>query len=146
MRTPGGRARPLGLALGIGLLAGAAVIARRQLDAVVVVGESMLPELRPGDRLVVESWTFARRTPRAGEVVLAADPRRPQRELIKRIASVDASGGWVQVAGDAADASTDSRVFGALPTAGLRWRAVLRYWPADRIGLIRRQQPQRQKL
>ncbi|MDP9250349.1 MAG: S26 family signal peptidase [Chloroflexota bacterium] len=98
-------------------------------------GGSMAPTLLAGDRLVVESRTYAQRVPRAGEVVLAADPRDPQRELIKRVASVDAAAQTAQLLGDAAE-STDSAVFGPVPVASIRWRAALRYWPPERIGRL----------
>ena len=77
---------PLFLALGV---AAGMAIGRRWLDVVEVRGSSMEPTLIPGDRLLVESHTYGGRAPRHGEVVLAADPRQPERELIKRVASID---------------------------------------------------------
>lgn len=106
----------------------------RDLDAVVVAGDSMAPGLRPGDRLLVEARTFRRRPPLPGDVVLAADPRQPSRELVKRVATVDDDG--VTLVGDAA-ASTDSRTFGAVPLGSVRWRAAWRYWPPGRFGRVR---------
>ena len=115
----------------IGLLAlgGLAVGARRWLDVVEVRGRSMAPTLAPGDRLLV-----LRAGPRPGDVALATDPREPGRELIKRVARVDELG--VELRGDNPLASTDARVFGTLPAADVRWRAVARYWPPARIGPI----------
>jgi nickel-type superoxide dismutase maturation protease len=109
------------------LAIGAAVAARRWLDVVRVRGRSMAPTLLPGDRLLV-----ARLAPRAGDIVLARDPRDPGRELIKRVARLD--GGAVTLRGDNPIASTDARSFGAVPTP--EWRAVARYWPPARIGAI----------
>ena len=94
----------------------------------------MVPALLPRDRLLVESLTYARRRPRAGEVVLAADPREPDREVIKRVAAV--SGREVQLLGDHPAESTDSRTFGAVPVDAVRWRVALRYWPPLRFGGI----------
>jgi nickel-type superoxide dismutase maturation protease len=94
----------------------------RRLDVVEVRGRSMEPTFRPGDRLLV-----VRARPRVGDVVLAADPRAPHRELIKRVARIDADGVWL--AGDNAERSTDARTFGAVPSTEVRWRAVARYWP-----------------
>lgn len=105
------------------------VAARRWTDVVEVRGRSMLPTLLPGDRLLV-----ARLRPRPADVVLAADPRAPPREMIKRVARIDASG--IHLRGDNPAASTDARAFGPVPAAAVEWRAVLRYWPADRIGPI----------
>jgi nickel-type superoxide dismutase maturation protease len=108
------------------------LLLRDRLDVVEVRGRSMLPALRPGDRLLVVRTDVTR----PGDIVLARDPRDPRRELIKRVATVDAAG--VTVRGDNPDESTDARAFGALPPASVRWRAVARYWPPDRTGWIRR--------
>jgi hypothetical protein len=54
--------------------------------------------------------------------------------MIKRVARIDASG--IHLRGDNPGASTDARAFGPVPAAGVEWRAVLRYWPPDRIGPI----------
>jgi nickel-type superoxide dismutase maturation protease len=93
----------------------------------------MVPTLQPGDRLLVESWTYRQRPPRPGEVVLAADPRRPRRELAKRVASVGADS--LTLVGDGAR-STDSRTFGAIPLEKVKWRALARYWPPRSAGRI----------
>jgi nickel-type superoxide dismutase maturation protease len=122
---------PLFLLFGLaaGITAG-----RRWLDVVEVRGGSMAPSLLPGDRLLVESHTYQARAPRAGELVLAADPRTPERELIKRVYSVDAASSSAELRGDAPDASTDSREFGAVSISAIRWRAAFRYWPPARVG------------
>jgi nickel-type superoxide dismutase maturation protease len=103
---------------------------------VEVHGGSMAPALLPGDRLLVESRSYQRRAPRPGEVVLAADPRESDRELIKRVASIDDAVGAADLRGDAPDESTDSRAFGAVPLSTIRWRAAFRYWPPERAGRL----------
>lgn len=130
------RRRPLVALLGAaaGMAAGAA--ASRWLDVVEVRGGSMAPALLPGDRLLVESRSYLRRIPRPGEVVLAPDPRRGDRELIKRVAAVDEAGDAADLRGDAPEASTDSRDFGAVPLSTIRWRAAFRYWPPERAGRL----------
>ena len=123
------RSGPIGL-----LLAGAgalAIVARARLDLVEVRGRSMVPTLRPGDRLLA---VRLRRAPRVGDVVLAADPREPRRELVKRVAVVDAAG--VTLRGDHPAFSTDARAFGAIPAARIGWRVAARYWPLRRAGRI----------
>jgi nickel-type superoxide dismutase maturation protease len=122
--------------LGIAAGATAGNAARRWLDVVEVRGGSMAPALLPGDRLLVESRTYAQRSPRPGEVVLAADPRDPQRELIKRVASLNALAQTAELLGDAPAESTDSLVFGPVPLASIRWRAAFRYWPLERLGRL----------
>jgi len=119
----------------LGMAAGISV-GRRWLDVVEVRGGSMAPSLLPGDRLLVESHTYQSRQPRPGEVVLAADPREPERELIKRVASVDSTAAAAELRGDAPAASTDSREFGAVPLSEIHWRAVFRYWPPQRAGRL----------
>jgi nickel-type superoxide dismutase maturation protease len=130
------RLRPFAALLGIAAGAAAGNAARRWLDVVEVRGGSMAPSLLAGDRLVVESRTYARRAPVPGEVVLAADPRDPQRELIKRVASIDAATKTAELLGDAPTDSTDSLEFGPVPVASIRWRAGFRYWPPERIGRV----------
>jgi len=125
--------RPLFLILGV---AAGITVTRRWLDVVEVRGGSMAPSLLPGDRLLVESRSYERRSPRTGDVVLAADPREPDRELIKRVAGVDDAASAAELRGDATDASTDSREFGAVPLSTIRWRAAFRYWPPERAGRL----------
>lgn len=121
-----------------------AVILRRRYAVVVVDGESMLPTLRPGDRVLV------RRTRpdllRSGQVVVLGDPRRwrARRDglTIKRVVALPgepvpaslattwppAMGApvppdWIVVLGDNVTASLDSRQCGPI---GLdRVRAVV---------------------
>jgi nickel-type superoxide dismutase maturation protease len=118
-----------GSLIGLLLAVAALLVARARLDVVQVRGRSMAPTLLPGDRLLV-----ARLPARVGDIVLAHDPREPRRELIKRVAAVDAEG--VVLRGDNAAASTDARTFGAVPAEAAAWRVVGRYWPADRIGRV----------
>ena len=134
MSVTTGGPRPLALVLGAAAGAAAALLALRRLDVVEVHGASMAPALQPGDRLLVESLTYALRPPRRGEVVMAADPRQPDRELIKRVAAVDAGG--VELRGDHPAASTDSRAFGPIPADAVRWRVLMRYWPPLRLGPV----------
>lgn len=68
-----------------------------------VVGESMLPALRPGQIVVATRWT--RLLP--GKVVIA---RMRDRDVIKRVKDVSAAG--IIIEGDNPAASTDSRHFG----------------------------------
>ena len=102
------------------------------LFRVAVTGASMEPTVREGDWLLVRR---SRRRPRAGELVVAADPREPARLLVKRVSSVD--GDEVAVLGDQADRSTDSRHFGTLSATAIIGRPLLRYAPLERIGWLR---------
>lgn len=124
---------PLFLLLG---MAAGVTVGRRWLDVVEVRGRSMAPALLPGDRLLVESRSYQGRAPRPGEVVLAADPRKPERELIKRVGAIEEGSATAELRGDDPAASTDSREFGAVPLSSIRWRAVYRYWPPGRAGRL----------
>ncbi len=128
--SPGrAKIRTLVLVLVLGLAAAAA--AWRRLDVVEVRGTSMAPTLLPGERLLVARLP---RSARVGEVVLAADPRDARRELVKRVTAL--GGGGVVLRGDSPAASTDSRTFGAVPMAAVRWHVLARYWPPLRFGRV----------
>ncbi|HXA30370.1 MAG TPA: S26 family signal peptidase [Candidatus Angelobacter sp.] len=115
------------------------------LRRVEVHGDSMAPELRPGDRLLVTPLAGIRR----GDVVALRDPRQPGRVLLKRVAAtrgeavtvagevLRAERGLV-VLGDNLPASSDSRGFGAVPLRLLLGRCVWRYQPETRRGAIAR--------
>jgi len=113
-----------------------AASASRVLRRVEVAGESMLPVLVPGDRLVVlrhPRWRW-----RVGQVAALHDPRHPRAAalLVKRVAEVSSSG--VDVRGDNPAASTDSRTFGPVPAALLVGPVLYRYWPPERAGRVDR--------
>jgi nickel-type superoxide dismutase maturation protease len=100
------------------------------LHRVEVVGDSMAPQLRPGDRLLVTSLVPIRR----GDVVALRDPRDRGRVLVKRVAAVLDAERRVVVLGDNRAASTDSRSFGPVPVRLLLGRCVWRYHPPSRRG------------
>ena len=103
---------------------------RWPLGRVEVVGDSMLPALAPGDRLVVVRGGRAA----VGDIVAVIDPRTPDRTLVKRVAARRPEG--VIVLGDNAAASTDSRALGPVAEAAIRGRAVYRYYPESRRGRL----------
>jgi nickel-type superoxide dismutase maturation protease len=98
------------------------VLALRYL---AVAGPSMEPTLSEGD------WVLARATGRAGpgDVVVLEHPGRPGLLIVKRVARVGPDGYWVL--GDASDASTDSRHFGAV--AAIVGPVVWRVRPWGRV-------------
>lgn len=98
----------------------------------MVADESMTPTLRPGDRLLVDPAAYRRRPPAAGEVVVLVDPEDPGRWLVKRVASVDARAGTVDVRGDASAIARDSRRFGPVSVRSLMGRAYRLYYPPER--------------
>lgn len=113
-------------------LVGLAALGWRLLARVVVEGPSMLPSLAPGDRLVI--W----RSPvlEEGDVVALTDPEEPGRVLVKRVERLTAE--HVEVTGDNAAASRDSRSFGPVPRRLVLGRALYRYSPPGAAGPITR--------
>jgi nickel-type superoxide dismutase maturation protease len=102
------------------------------LRRVEVVGPSMVPALRHGDRLLV-LMRRPRAAPQPGSVVVVELPDRPL--AVKRVTAVEADGSF-RVEGDNPYGSTDSRTLGVLPAEALRGTVIARTWP--RPGLIRR--------
>jgi nickel-type superoxide dismutase maturation protease len=117
----------------IRVLAGAlaVVAAQRALrpQRVVVTGRSMQPALEPGDRLL--AW---RGRVRVGGIVVLPDPRDPRRPLVKRVRA--RRGDRIDVRGDHAAASTDSRAFGAVPVSVVEGVVRYRYAPPRRQGWL----------
>ena len=88
-----------------------------------VVGPSMSPTVRSGDRLLVRRLRAPGRV-RAGDVVLARFPVRPDLLVVKRVRRAVAGGHWVE--GDNPFVTDDSRAYGAAVVVG---RVVGRLWP-----------------
>jgi signal peptidase I len=110
---------------------------------VLVEGPSMEPALYRGDRLLV----LRRSRPSAGDIVALQEPGSASRGgggagaggggprlIVKRVVSV--AGEEVVVWGDNRAASTDSRVFGPVDRRAIVGRAVYRYFPPHRTGLL----------
>ncbi len=85
----------------------------------------MAPTYAPGERL-----TALRRLRhvRVGDVVVVPDPRDPRRLLLKRC--VARHGRLLELHGDNAAASTDSRDFGPVDESGVRWILARSSWRA----------------
>jgi nickel-type superoxide dismutase maturation protease len=113
--------------LGAFLLLGLEFLARPW----VVVGDSMLPALRPGDRVIVDVWTYRHRTPRPAEIVVVR-PAPGSAALVKRVARVvptPSGRDAVWVLGDNPPDSLDSRRLGPIDRERILGRVVLRVWP-----------------
>ncbi len=104
----------------------------RRSVRVEVADESMLPTLRPGDRLRVDRSEYRERAPRVGEIVVFVDPEAPRRWLVKRVSAVDVGQRTIEVRGDNAALARDSRRFGPVPLEQLIGRAYRIYAPRVR--------------
>lgn len=113
----------------------AAALFARRYRRFAISGQSMTPTLSPGDWVLVDEHAYRTKLPERGDVVVLADPREPQRHLVKRITSVDLHG-EVRVEGDNAAESTDSRHFGPVPAKMLIGRVRWRYWPSSKVGSV----------
>jgi len=82
---------------------------------VAVSGHSMEPTLRDGDWLLVDPAAHAQRAPKMGDLVVARDPRAPERLIVKRVAGVAADG--LRLAGDHPAHADDAGLIGPLTTA-----------------------------
>jgi nickel-type superoxide dismutase maturation protease len=91
----------------------------------IVRGDSMMPTLAPGDRLLVRH----RGSPRAGRVVVArfADGT----VAVKRAADQRPDGWWVL--SDNPDAGVDSRHRGVVPDSDVLAVVLARVWPRPRL-------------
>ncbi len=108
-----------------------AVLGGVPLHRVEVTGDSMEPTLRAGDRLVVVRSVEA---VRPGQIVVVRDPRDQRRHMIKRVVRVLHD--RIEVRGDNADSSTDSRHFGFVDLSLVEGVARYRYFPASRAGSL----------
>jgi len=86
-----------------------------------VVGDSLLPEYKEGDFVLVSKIPFVFRRPSPGDVVVFRHPTYGT--LIKKIDRVDHGTGMIEVRGTSA-ASVDSRVFGLVPASSLLGRVL----------------------
>lgn len=135
------------MALAITILGTLVGLAARRVRRIEITGDSMLPVLEAGDRIVV----VRAGRPRVGDVVACADPRHPgrKRTLVKRVAA--GPGGYLQLEdgsrmsagvgyillGDNSRLSTDSRHFGPTSPKLIIGRLVFRYAPPGRAGRFR---------
>jgi nickel-type superoxide dismutase maturation protease len=108
----------------------ATALATGTFRRVRVSGDSMRPSFQPGDRLLIGP----RLRIRPGAVVAIADPRVPDRLLVKRVHALE--GESIDVRGDNEGASTDSRQLGPIPRSHLAGRVIYRYGPPGRTGWL----------
>ena len=113
------------LLVGGGLAVIAVSAIQRRFSRYEVAGTSMSPAYNPGDWLVVDRGAYGLRLPQPGDVIVLHDPGGFDRRMIKRVHAVTLHGD-LDVRGDNASESTDSRTFGlvspSLVVGRVRWR------------------------
>lgn len=78
-----------------------------------VTGKSMLPQLKPGDEILINPDAYRNSLPEIGDIVVTMHPQQDNLSLVKRITAVDHHGNYF-LTGDNLEESTDSRVWGTI--------------------------------
>lgn len=99
----------------------------KRIGLAEVYNPSMLPTLRPGDRLVVRYGSRVR----TGVVVVLRHPLQHDLLIVKRALERRAGGWWV--VGDNPQVRNDSREFGAVPDDLMVARAWVRLRPPQGV-------------
>ena len=92
----------------------------------------MSPTFTAGDQVFWDPKAYiadANVLPQGGEIVVARDPRTPERLLVKRVVAIspDGNGGFSAVLrGDNPSESTDSRQFGAVDASQILGKVTSR--------------------
>ena len=97
----------------------------------------MAPTLQDGDWLLVDPDAYRVYSPQAGDLVVAADPRKPDWLLVKRVTRIDPDGRLTLAGDHPAHASADEEDMPPIPRGALRGRPWFRYWPLVRVGRTR---------
>jgi nickel-type superoxide dismutase maturation protease len=84
----------------------------------VVINNSMLPVLKPGEVVLVNPYAYRRQRPQAGDIVLARHPSQQGLKIVKRIESITPDN-LVILVGDNSAESNDSRDFGPVPLVNI---------------------------
>lgn len=103
-------------------------------------GPSMLPTLNAaGDIVVMDRITPRLKRIKVGDVVICKSPTDATQTVCKRVAALEGDEvpglratvppGYMWLLGDNASNSTDSRTYGAVPTALIKGRVMCRIYP-----------------
>lgn len=78
-----------------------------------VVGRSMLPSLKPGEEILIDSSVYRKSSPQVDDIVVIFHPHKPKIIIIKRIISILKDGSYF-LQGDNSAESQDSRDWGTI--------------------------------
>lgn len=93
----------------------------RQAYGMRVEGDSMLPSLRSGDRVLIDPKASVK----PGDVVLARHPYKSSVRILKRLTSIESDGRFC-LSGDNPDDSADSRTFGSISDSDVLGKVIAR--------------------
>ena len=93
----------------------------RRSHGVRVEGDSMIPSLRSGDRVLIDPTASVK----PGDIVLARHPYKTSVRILKRLSFIE-SDGRIFLKGDNPDDSTDSRTFGSIANSDVLGKVVAR--------------------
>jgi nickel-type superoxide dismutase maturation protease len=83
-----------------------------------VVGESMLPLLKPGDEILLDPFAYRKSSPQINDIIVTQHPLQPNLAVVKRINGIN-DGDRYFVTGDNQEASTDSRHWGTIESSDI---------------------------
>jgi len=86
----------------------------------------MLPLLKAGDEVLIDTRAYRHKRPVQGDLVVALHPQRPRFSVIKRITALPDYDRYF-LSGDNAAESTDSRDFGAITLKQIIGHVICRF-------------------
>jgi len=124
--------RRLGPLLGAAFVSVAVLVllGSRRVARVAVSGHSMEPGLLDGDWLIVDRYS----RPAPTDIVVAWDPRASDRLIVKRVREVGTDSQLLLESDHPAHAD---EVIGPIAASAVVGRALFRYRPAARAGMVR---------
>lgn len=114
----------------------------------IVSGASMEPTFNNGDYLIIDELSYHFRKPEKGEVIVFRYPLDPSKFFIKRVIGLPGETIKINsskitlgpneyfVEGDNRPASSDSRIWGAVPENLVVGRAFVRLWPINKLSIL----------
>ena len=98
----------------------------KQRQRLKVIGNSMLPLLKPGEEILVTTRTYRKSSPKIGDVVVLKHPHNNNLTIVKRIIDIDSDFNCFLV-GDNLIQSVDSRHWGPIRLEDLIGKVTSRF-------------------
>jgi nickel-type superoxide dismutase maturation protease len=86
----------------------------RRRKRLKIVGQSMLPLLKPGDEILLDIYAYRKYLPQIGDIIVTLHPLQVNLLIVKRITALKEDDNSYFVTGDNGEASTDSRHWGTI--------------------------------